>query len=389
MSEVRRIVFFCGLLAAATLFAQEEGTNLDSLFEDPAEDVIKTAPEDENQVDHTAAFNVADKAAISGNFTATGGVGLGWIDFPDVRRPVDGLDGSYVAQSTVSAAFDARPDPDLRVHGGFSVSLDPASGNYSWSSIVVDELFCDYTVLGKAFIRFGKHTIAWGQGRLYTPGNLMTGSENGTAFKVSFPTMLAGLSFVALAQNGYFANPAEPSMREFAYGALLDSVVGGVRASFGLRYRKPEGYQALGSFKINVKGTDLLCDVVGRYNAERAMSGTTLAGFYREWKDLSFYGEWQYDYSPSTTHHAVGAAAAYNNIAGSTVDIGAKWLHSFAPDSGAIALGVSWDPLKFVEATIALPVVYGTPGRYDILDEDMPLTQRVSLVLLVKITTSF
>jgi hypothetical protein len=376
-------------LATAALFAQEEMSDMDALFEAPPEDVAKAPTEEEVEIDHTAAFNVADKTSLSGSFSATGGVGLGWIDLPDILRPMDGLDASYIAKSALSAIFDARPDQDLRIHGGFSVSLDPTTGNYSWSTIAVDELFCDYTLLDKAFIRFGKHTIAWGQGRLYTPGNLMAGSENGTAFKLSFPTVLSGLSFVALAQDSYFTNTSSPSIKEFAYGALADIVISGLRTSFGLRYREPEGYQALGSFKIIVKGTDLLCDIVGRYGAEGEMSGTTLTGFYREWKDFSIYGEWLYTVTTSTTSQAFGAAAAYNNIGGSSIDIGAKWLHSFDPNSGAIALGVSWDPFKFVEVSVALPYVYGTPGRYDIIDEDMPLTQRVSLVLLVKISASF
>lgn len=377
------------LLLATILFAQEETTDLNDLFEAPPEDLVEAPLTTEPPIDHTAAFMVADTTTWSGSFTATGGIGLGWSDFPSMGTAPDRLDGSMLAESSLSAAFDVRPDPVLRVHSGFSVSLEPSDGNFSWSPITVDELFCDYTFFGKVFIRFGKHEITWGQGRLFTPGNLMDGSENGTAFKVSFPTVLSGLSFVALAQNGYFADPTSPSIKEFAYGALADTVFGRLRASFGLRYRKPEGYRALGSFKMNIVGTDLLCDAIGHYDAEGETSGTTLVGFYREWKDFSLYGEWQYDYSSTNTHHAVGVAAAYNNIANSTVDIGAKWLHSFDPASGAVALGVSWDPLKFVEATVALPVVYGTPGRYDILDEDMLLTQRVSLVFLVKISTSF
>jgi hypothetical protein len=217
----------------------------------------------------------------------------------------------------------------------------------------------------------------------------MAGSENGTAFRVSFPTVLSGVSFVTLAQQDFFANPAAPSVTEFAYGALADAVVGNLRTSFGLRYRKAEGYQALSSLKMNIIGTDILCDAIGRYDAEETVSATTLLGFYREWKDITIYGEWQRDFTETQNSDAVGAAISYNNVGGSSVDIGVKWLHAVESISGAVAFAVSWEPFKFMRTTVALPLVYGNPGRYDILDEDMPLTQRRSLVLLAKISASF
>lgn len=383
------IIAVLGLLGGAVAFGQEGTDDFDSLFETPLKDITEAQPAEGAKIDHTALFNVQDTLTFSGNFTATGGIGLGYTEIRELSEPMGNVGGSFLAMSSMAFGLDARPDSDLRIHGGFSISLEPSSGNYSWSSIAVDELFCDYTLLGKAFIRFGKHTITWGQGRLYTPGNLMDGSENGSAFRISFPTLLSGVSLVALAQNGYFADPANPSVREFAYGALADAVFGNLRSSFGLRYQDAEGIRGLTALKMNILGTDVFCDAVGRYNAVEEVSATTLLGFFREWKKITAYGEWQYDRSEDSSAHAVGAAVAYNNIGESSVDFGAKWYHAFDPRSGAVAVGVSWDPFKFVKATVMLPVVYGYPGKFDILDEDMPLTQRVSLVLLAKISASF
>jgi hypothetical protein len=65
----------------------------------------------------------------------------------------------------------------------------------------------------------------------------MDGSEDGTAFKVTFPTVLSGISFVALAQDSYFADdPGNPSVKKMAYGGLADAVIGRLRTTVGLRY---------------------------------------------------------------------------------------------------------------------------------------------------------
>lgn len=389
MRKLIRIVLFFIVLLPVILFAQEDFSNLDELFESPVNDVIETPPTAGMEIDHTENFNIRNSLGLSGKYSATGGIELGLKESGYTENPISNVDGSFLALSSLALNLDIRPDPDLRVYGSFSVALKPSSGNYSWSTIAVDELFCDYTLLSKAFIRFGKHTIAWGQGYLYTPGNLMAGSEDGTAFRISLPTLLSGVSFVTLAQSGFFADPAAPSITEFAYGALADAVLGKLRTSLGIRYRKPEGYRVLASLKTTVFSTDLFCDVVGHYDTEEAMGVITLFGFYRQWKDLTVYGEWQHSYVESGTSDAVGVAVAYNNLANTTVDLGIKWLHTLQSVSGAVAIGFSWDPFNSVKTTIALPFIYGEEGRYDILNEGMPLTQRISLVLLAKISTSF
>ncbi|MFA6508724.1 MAG: hypothetical protein WCT14_21675, partial [Treponemataceae bacterium] len=252
------------------------------------------------------------------------------------------------------------------------------------------------------FIRFGKHTISWGQGRLYVPGNLMSDSAAGIALRVSFPTLLSGISLIALAQDKFFTTAGTPSYKEVAYGAITDLVVAGIRATVGVRYRGPggiapaESLRLLGSLKTTVFKTDLLCDFVFRENLGNP-AWTVLGGFYREWEDIKLYGEYQYDGNgrDGLTEQKAGLAFGINNIFGSGADLGFKWLHSFFKDWGGFVTGITFSPWKYLKATIAVPVIYGTSGPYDILNDanvttvSYIVTQRLSLVMLFKLSAPF
>ena len=387
MSKLSLSLICLLLYLPCAVFAQETRGDIDSLFDEPAEDMA--AEEPETELDYTRELVFSEKPSFSGRFVSTAGVGIGWQDFPAPNALGENLDASYLAEATTSLIFDARPDPVFRLHGKLTVTLNPSSGSYLWSAIKAEELFCDYSVKDAAFVRFGVQTIKWGQGRLYTPGDLMDDSSVGISLKISFPSVLSGLTLVTLAQKGFFINPASPSLREFAYGSLLSQTFGRFSASFGFRYRgegnNPEGLRVLGSFKTVIVGTDLLGDVVYRLDDAGDGETTTLAGFYRDWAKFRLYGEYKTVFGTEEVAHSVGAAVLWKKAWGGPFDLGVKWLHSFDPDSGAGAPGLSWKPFTYVTTNILVPVVYGFPGSFDILDEDMPLTQRLSLVFLVKI----
>ena len=387
-----RFAALTALVCAACLAAGAEDAGIDSLFDDPQDD-IAAAEAPDTSTDHAAAFGVTEKPVFTGNFDLIGGIAAGWTEFPTRGGLRTYWDATPLADSDATFYLEARPDPTFRLHGAFVTSIDPASGRYTWSPPVIQELFIDYTVADSVFIRAGNHTLAWGQGRLYTPGNLLADSAAGSALRVSFPTVLSGLSVVALARNGFFIDPANPSYREVAYAAMADAVFGTLRASFGARYRdagpNPEGLRALGSLKKTVSGTDVFSDVV-MGGLDGFSSVVVLAGFYREWDRLKLYGEYQYGTPESFADgHRVGLAVFVESFRGSIFDIGVKWLHSLDDRSGGAALAAKFQPAKYLSATVALPFVYGLPGRFDILDEDHVLTQRVGIIALLKLSTPF
>jgi hypothetical protein len=397
-----RRAFSCALLLTIIAFPlASQDSDLDDLFSDPVEDIAEEPSQTaQAPVDHRAAFQ--SQTSVSGEISATAGLILGWTEYPTLQAPTENWDMAGGAKSTVTAILVARPDPDVRLYGSVDVALNPASGSYTWSGVNVGQIYCDYTYRDFAFVRFGEHTISWGQGRLFTPGNLMSDSDAGSALRVSFPTFLSGLSFVALAQSGFFLEPSDPKPSEFAYGALADVVLGRLKLSFGARYRHAgavlpaEGLRTLGSFKTTVLGTDLLWDAVFHYQDD-AYDFKHLFGLYREWEHLKLYGECEYDGTVLDDRGwSYGGVVAWNNLGDRDIDLALKWIHKRSIDSGAVVLGVSGSPAKFIKASAAIPVVYGETGYFGILDsatdtDPLPitLTQRFSLVLLLKFTANF
>lgn len=367
-------------LAASTLSAQDE--NLDALFSDPAADTVVT----ETQTDHLAQYVTSDKLAFSGYFYAKGGIGAGWTTWPIVPDLASGFDASIGLTSTANLYFDARPDPDFRFYGYVTTTMDPLSGAYTWSNFSIGELFVDYIVLDRVFIRMGKHDIAWGQARLFEGiTDIMSDAVNGYSLRANVPTVLSGLSII-----GMINRPGASSFWQIAYAAKVDEVLWGTMLSLGARYQIDEGLNALMSVKRVLWGVDLLADVVLHYDSA-SLYPRVLSGFYKEWPDVRLYGEYYFDGSiAGVVDHTVGLVCGFNNIAGTVLDLGFQWLHAFIDNSGSVTAGLAWKPWKFLTATIALPVAYGSDGsRYVTAYNEDISKRRIALVFGLVMEVSF
>lgn len=376
------------LLAAFRVFAQEaaEEPSLDDLFMDAPEDVAApAAPGTEAAaVDHTLAFTTAEKIKLSGSFSAEGGVALGWTKWPELSDPETHLVGTVGGKATNTLSFDARPDEYLRIFSSFKYTLDPAENDdFSWSDLNIAEMYADYYGVPSAFLRLGKFTQTWGQGRLFTPGDLMEDNEDGTAVRVSFPALLSGISATALAKKEFFHDPKDPSYREFAYGASADAVVRSIRLTLAGRYQKNEGYRLLASVKRTILGVDLFAD--GVYKDPGFIF---LAGFYKDWKDLRLYGEYQYD-DGAADDHSFGLATLYKRAFGSPVDLGVKWMHTSQDGSGSLTLGAVFSPWPRLSLGAAVPIHYGATGSKYVIDNEDPAGRRIALALTAKISGTF
>lgn len=370
------------LLAASRIFAQEaaEEPSLDDLFIDAPEDVAAPAA----PVDHTLAFTTAEKIKLSGSFSAEGGVALGWTKWPDLYDPETHLVGTVGGKATNAMSFDARPDEYLRVFSSLQYTLDPAeTGDSAWSDLSIAEMYADYYGVPFAFLRLGKFVQTWGQGRLFTPGDLMEDNEDGTAVRISFPALLSGISATALAKREFFEDPKDPSYREFAYGAGADAVVRSMRLTLAGRYQKDEGYRLLASVKRTILGADLFAE--GVYSEPGFIF---LAGFYKDWRALRLYGEYQYD-DEAANDHSFGLAALYNRAFGSPVDLGLKWLHTLHDDSGSLTLGAVFSPRPRLTLGAAVPLHYGATGSRYVIDNEDPAGRRIALALTAKISGTF
>jgi len=369
------------LVALLPLFAQEE-ENLDDLFSDPVADTVVV----ETQTDHLAQYVTDDTIRFSGTFNAEGGIAAGWTSWPDFSDLSLYFDGTIGLTSTASLYFDARPDPDFRLYGYVTTSMDPLAGAYTWSGFSIGELFIDYTWLGDVFIRMGKHSVAWGQARLFEGiTNIMADSAAGFSLRANLPTVLNGLSFIGLINQ-----PDVTSYQQIVYAAKADEVLLGTMLSLGARFQVSEGLNALLSIKRVVRGIDFLADVVVHYD-EASVYPRILAGFFKEWPELRLYGEYYYDGSVSGyVDHTAGLVCGFNNVAGTPLDLGLQWLHAFIDNSGSATAGLTWKPWKYIAATVAVPVAYGADdSRYVTTGNSDIGKRRIALVFGLEMSVSF
>ncbi len=402
------LILLCLLLVSGTLALHADNSNdldLDDLF-DAAEDIINdrdAAREPDDPADPDAArdpaedaepdllsrFDDPDDIVVRGRVTATGGLGIGWKDYPDVSDLESGFRVSPEFNSKFQLSFDARPHSVLRLYGALSTEIDPEDRQYQFSDVQIDELFLDYTLRDTIFVRAGQHKMKWGQGRIFTPGNLLEDSEDGAAIRVSFSTLLDGVSLVTLAQEQFFPTDETQSWRHLAYAGQANLVVGPVLFTAGGRFQRDEGLRTLASAKTVIGRTDLFTDVVVGYEDEE-YDLQTVSGFYREWNDLHLYGEHTYDGSGDRDNdHSLGLALARRRIFGTQFHLGAVWEHAFVDNSGTVVPGISWTPWRFVTARLGFPVVYGAEDSRYVLDNEDPYERRVAAIFQLQLSASF
>ena len=360
--------------------------NIDDLFNNPEEDIIA----EDSEEDHLTQFEESDKVLLNGHYYARGGGGIGWNKTPDPSDLSDGLVPVFGAESEASLSFDARPDPTFRFYGKIYTEIDPDGSSEGWTDPEFEELFSDYNWLDKAYFRMGKHQVKWGQGRIFTPGDLVEESEDGVTIRVTLPTVLDGVSFVSFYDDSFIEEDEAIGSEDLAYGMIADKTFGNVNLSVGGRFRKSEKLRTLNSFKTVLFGTDLFSDVVTHFDQNEKPLFEVLAGFFREWPDFKFYGEYCFDGSSENyDDHSIGLAAGYKNIFSTSLDFAIEWQHAFIDDSGSILPVLRWAPWKNVKASIGVPVIYGSDDSRYVDDNDSPVDSRIAGVFFLELSSSF
>ncbi len=375
----------------------DEGLLFD-LFDEPTEDFVVK----DTDVDHRKQVEQNEQMIIKRSFSAQGGGSIGWIGFPQFDDLSDGFDVALGSSAKALLSFSAKPDPIFGVSGTFYTEIDYDNGKTDWSQLVIDQLYGDYILLDKAFFRVGKFPMKWGQGRIFTPGDLMDESEDGVSVRAAFPTVMDGLTLVTLA-NKYYQNNRKKQFGEhdLVAGGLIDKVFGNLYLSLGTRYQYYAGWNFLGSLKIVLFKIDFFTDMVLLENkTEDDYDFETVAGFFREWDKFKIYGEYSYEkvHEISTNEyeygHNVGLAAGYKKIFSTSIDFAVEWRHTFYDNSGRVIPAISFYPWKFVRMNFGVPILYGDDTSRKILDDDdeydyIQENRGIYFVFSIKLSSSF
>jgi hypothetical protein len=393
-----------------SLLADTGSDPVEGLFDHPPEDT--TAPE--SSVDLVASAQKEKGIRITGRYEAAAGGSAGWVTVPDFANLAAGLDAAVGFSTTTYLYLDARPDPSFRVFCGLSAGLgvprtdedrvsvlgelSVPSALLSGSAIVVnpalaiDELYCDYTLGDLVFFRAGRSKFAWGQGRLFTPGNLVSSSSEGISLRIGLPTVLSGSSLVAITDSTLVAS--EPPLSQLGFGGKADAVLGPVLATAAGYFKQEEGARILASLKTVVLGVDLFGDAVCHVGTS-FVRFQCVAGFFWEAKggSVRIYGEYQYDgETVGGMDHSFALAVGLRSMFGSRIDGGLSWFHTFQDGSGSVLVGVRVRPFPLVAVDVGVPFAYGPDGgRYvsTSYNQDSALMSRLALAVKVTLSGDF
>ena len=390
------------IVADADLGRQFEETGEDffgDLFYNPPEDIVVT----ETDIDHRRQFEESETITIRRSFSSTAASSVGWSGYPKANNLSEGFEATAGAVAEARLSFMARPSPIFNMGGSLYTEIDYKNGIPDWTDIIVDELYADYILLDKIFFRMGKFPMKWGNGRLFTPGDLMALSERGLSFRANFPTVMNGLTLVALANRYYMESPdAGFSIPEdLVSAALLEKVFGNVLLSLGGRFQDRDGLKTLASVKTVAFRTDVFTDFILCYDNDDNIDFQAVTGFFREWEKLMIYGEYFFNgLTDGNKDHNVGLAMGYKKIFSSPVDVGIEWRHAFIDNSGRVFPGISFSPWQHIRMNFGIPILYGDEETRMILEdrdeydkEDisyyMPSKQGISFLFSIGLSYSF
>jgi len=356
----------------------------------------------------------AQTLTVSGSFTSMVGIVAGYTDGEDSAGVPD---GRYVLGATPGVGFvpgltfSARPDETIRFQG--TVSFPFANGDLFAPTI--NEMFFDYTVRDLFYMRIGKHLVSWGVSRIFgAGGDLMAGSDAGLNLKVNVPIGSGGVTAIMLAPPSILAS--EFKWRDLTSGLQVNYPIGKSEIILSGTYfgnddeMKP--IRATAVLKTSLLGIDLFAEgVVGSstlgikptISASPALSGV-ISGFFWERVDPEFklYGEYYLNAADtSMKDQQISLVAGADNAFGSRINLGIQWTHAFLDNSGIVMPGFSFRFLPHLTMDVGLPVRYGAPGSFYLVNQSptvntsvIPTTvqswyQRYGLLLRVNLNTSF
>ena len=315
------------------------------------------------------------------------GGGLGWPE--KIEGKPEKVAGAY---SKAYISFDARPDPTIRIFGKLKTEMNSDNGSDVWSMLDFDELYCDYNWLDKSYFRLGKFYMTWGQGRLFRPANFMEDAEDGTALRVTLPNVLDGVSLVTLYKKRTldYTNEKRLHKGDLSYAGHVDKTLGPINFSVAMLYNDLDGQRYSGSVKTVILHTDLFADYVLNRSDEGDITHEALAGFFKEWENAKLYGEYYYNgRNEDNISHCVGLATDFNNLFGTPIGMGFKWLHSFTGNTGQFIGGFSVSPWKHVKIRMAIPWQYGDKELDKDFYEEFPISNKLAFTLFVELSAGF
>jgi len=383
-----RSVWAAALFSASLVFAYADDEPLDSLF-DQASDSVASGQSS------TGHVGLARPVFLYfGNLETQGVVANGWKDLNKAA-----MSPSLWYFLHLKGGIDVLPIPQARLIGTFSTYLPQGldssiitnlrTGNTqsgvstttttsvdTSSTLSMDDLYLDYSILDSASFRIGKFSETWGQGRLFNPGNLVSSTSSGVnlkGFGAWGPFTATGL---VVGNTGYFEDLSHPRSDEMGYAGSLGFSAGYFTGGVSGFTQKKAGQTVDLYLRSSVLGFDLYGEGLGYLAPYDNWWPGLFLGVFREinlgWK-WRVVGEYWLD---GSTHdigkQSVGLGATSDPlVVGLGLKLSTRWLHSLADQSGQLAVGLVVTPLPKLDIGFGVPWTYGpATGQYVVGNSD-------------------
>jgi hypothetical protein len=286
------------LLAGAFALAQDD---LDDTFfggdDDLFGDSIVSESEQDPDFDPSAELLESESVVIGGNFSVSAEIDLD-LNAEDGEDPFS----SGVADLNTRIFLDARPSSDFAVFIKGDASYKTRSG----VDFELREMFADFDVSDRVFLRAGKQTVNWGVGRFFSPANLINlesiDPENPEDELVGPVALKAQLPFGANNLTGYLVMEDVESPIEVAIGTRYEFLVRDYEVTTGGVFQLDGPWAAMATTTGAIEGVTVFAEAVFEGNSDKVFVVETPSGLSTEKRPEAVYF--------SSTF---GARASYSN----------------------------------------------------------------------------
>lgn len=403
-----RICFISIALLLACLLPIRAQDSIDDLFSDPSTGIIDSdtsEADDENSNETSSeeettgqsdsgpidpnAIGLDKRPRFSFNTTLSGGLLIGLDSWTNPFEDSSTIDFSPYGSYDASLALDYRPRADVAAH----VSLETDFPNLS---IVLDELFIDYTLAQNYEFRIGKHDMTWGQGQILNPADFVDDAIDSIGIKAFAPLGRNGLTAVVFAELDGLDDDAFDAVH---YAAQFADSIGSVSYGASAAWTNTDGLESSVFAKTAIVGVDSALESIihwGDFSGDLAPDVLVLSSFFWEGGDppWQIVGEYLFD---SSVEHYEGHEAAAGIIIKDLFSNGWKPAviarHRFSDNTGAVVLGFDGRLAPSVDMTIGLPIRYGSGDPVEFPDlsgfDEIPGSPVVALVVQFSISLGY
>jgi hypothetical protein len=284
------LLAFLAVFAAASLFSQEtqDGIDMDLLFGgDMVEESSPQQGGSAQSVDPVSSLLKNEGTRIGGSFSGSLGSAFTWNDLWTGGTSFFDPEKKDLSLSLASTLyFDARPAEDFRAYGSLKTGLpftliakpeDSSEPAIRVPNARIFELFSDFSLDDKIFLRFGKSTVKWGVGYFWSPAdviNLETINVLDAEAQREGPVSLrVHLPVLGTQNNFYFYTILDSNDLAYDTTALAtkaEFLLGGYELGLGAYYRYDTAERAM----ITLTGPIGDLDVFGEAMVSRGSAKT-------------------------------------------------------------------------------------------------------------------